>query len=347
MYLRLWSQPAGAALFDEKGLYWTQIDGFPVYRLPIQTTGPRAIGLLRSLLKECGEELQQFSPQALYLGSARGEIEMLIQAVEGWKENGSLSPILSPMSSFGTLATLIAREIGIEGPAVLISQACISGLLALYQARLFLRAGEGKAAIFGAVEAPLTPFFVQVMARLRIYTAAASMPYVRPGSSEGRNTFALGEGVALGILSLEPISPFYVEELRIHTAPAREGVAFTAVDRDYLESLLQTMKEPAPDFVVLHAPGTKQGDLAEWQAVQAVWGEVPVVSPKAYIGHSLGAAPLLGLAAALHLMQTEDWPPSLYSPFWSTRVPPRRERAVVIGLAYGGAMGAIRLRYGA
>lgn len=354
MYLRLWSLPDAAAIFEDGG-GWTHIAGHPAYRVktvpPLPSEGMRdapmkgrIFELLWDLLSRHGDEMRIYQPEAVYLGSARGEIQTLVEGILSHARGEVLSPTLSPRTSPGTPGSIIARELRITGPAVVISQTCLSGLIALYEAALYLRAGEGETVLFGAVEAPLTPFFIETMAALRIYTQAPAPPFVRPGSVEGKNTFALGEGAVLGILSHRPISPFRLDRIQVRTAPPRPGVAFPAVDEVALTELLEGMGS-APDFVILHAPGTQQGDTAEWSAVRRVWGSLPALSVKGIAGHSLGAAPLLGLAAALHLMTHRLWYAPPYPAIWGDTAPAAWQDAVIIGLGYGGVMGAIRIRH--
>lgn len=354
MYLKLWSLPEASELFShEKG--WTYVGKYPVYRVEVPLTEAaqgalpepwhgRSFQLLFEMVRRYGAELRDLAPQAAYIGSARGELHTLVERIQGYISGERLSPRLSPETSLGSLGSVLARQLGIQGPAVVVSQTCLSGLLALHQAALHIRSGEGHTVLFGAVEAPLVPFFVETMAAMRIYTTQTASPFVRPGAVERENTFALGEGAVLGIVSREPISAFRLEKIHIQTAIAREGVSFTAVDAEALADLLREMGQ-APDFVILHAPGTRQGDAAEWNAIQSVWGAIPALSIKAYIGHTLGAAPLLGLVAALHLMSNRQWVSSPYRTFWTSAPPSRWREAVVIGLGYGGVMGAMRVVY--
>ncbi|MEN3041215.1 MAG: beta-ketoacyl synthase N-terminal-like domain-containing protein [Bacteroidia bacterium] len=346
MYVKLWSLPEIESLLRDTPS-WTQIGTRPVYRLSEIQGENRCLQLLLALAEQHSVEIRQFSPSAVYIGSSRGEIVSLAAAFHVWERTGKVLPSLSPDSSMGTLASQIARYIGISGPAITVSQTCLSGLSALHTALLHLCASEGEdTVLFGAVDAPLTPFFIEAMAALRIYTKEAAFPYVRPGNISRNNTFALGEGAVLGLLSRSRISPFKLVELRLYTAPARAGVSFTAVDTEALATFLSQLRGDRPDFVLLHAPGTAQGDAAEWEAVRQVWGEVPVLSIKSRMGHTLGAAPLFSLAAAIFLFESREWLSTPYPTFWeAARAPNRWHEAVIIGLGYGGVMGALRIQY--
>ncbi|MCS7161805.1 MAG: hypothetical protein NZ958_00545 [Bacteroidia bacterium] len=329
-----WSLP-GAEELERAGQNWQVRGKWPVYAL---SEGGTTWGLLSALVERHAEELSALAPQAVVIGSARGEMTTLFQAYEAWQSAESPSPTLSPETSLGTLASRLARRLGIQGPAWTVSQTCLSGLVALYQAALLIRAGVAQRVLFGAVEAPLHPFFIETMAALRIYSHQSDFPFVRPLS--GTNTFALGEAVALGVLAEGTEGPFRVEAIQLTTAPPREGLAFPAVDAEALAAFLREFST-APDMVFLHAPGTRQGDAAEWQAVCSAWGEVPACAPKAFFGHSLGASPLVSLGLACAFLRQRRWVTSL--PFSNS--PTQWRRAIVLALGYGGAMGAVELSY--
>ncbi|MCX7763859.1 MAG: hypothetical protein N2253_03065 [Bacteroidia bacterium] len=355
MYIKLWSLPPAEKIFEPEQ-NWTILDKFPIYRLRLNDNEAsfhkkvelpfqgRAFDLLSYLLAEHEEEIRSYSPAAIYIGSARGEVGTLTEAIIAYERGEKPSPRLSPQTSAGSLASVVAQYLGVQGPALVISQTCLSGLAALHAASLFLKAGEGDTVLFGAVEAPLVPFFIETMAALRIYTQQKEYPFSRPGDTAQINSFALGEGAVLGVLSEKPISPFRLLNVKVRTAPPRSGMAFSAVDEEAVAHLLSEIRSK-PDFVLLHAPGTRQGDTAEWHAVSQVWGDLPALSIKGLIGHSLGAAPLLGLAAALYLLQKQKWYFPPYPTLWPQRAPHRWKEAVVIGLGYGGVMGAIQIKY--
>lgn len=255
LYLNLWSLPSWEALSTaDSG--WTWLEGLPVYRLAVEGAGGRAWQLLEAVVAPVRELLLQARPEALLLGTARGEVGFLLESFAGWQEGEGISPLLSPETSGGTLASRLARSLEISGPAWVVSQTCLSGLLALYQAALLVR--EAQTVLFGAVEAPLHPFLVRMMAALRLYTPRRHYPYVQPGAGEG-NTFALGEGVALGLLSQKPISPFQLLAVRVATAPPQERACLHSSGCDRLRSALAKHGDSSAGYGLLartwHAAG--------------------------------------------------------------------------------------------
>ena len=59
------------------------------------------------------------------------------------------------------------------------------------------------------------------------------------------------------------------------------------------------------DAIVMHAPGTKAGDITEWRAIQKVFGEhLPLLTTNKWkIGHTFGASGMLSVELAILMMQ--------------------------------------------
>jgi 3-oxoacyl-(acyl-carrier-protein) synthase len=94
-------------------------------------------------------------------------------------------------------------------------------------------------------------------------------------------------------------------------------------------------------FVLPHAPGTRKGDASEVRALQEVFdGEMPLLfSTKWLTGHTFGAAGVLGLELALHLIAGGRMLPPPYKSYLSPadRLDPSRPRiGLVIGTGFGG-----------
>lgn len=66
------------------------------------------------------------------------------------------------------------------------------------------------------------------------------------------------------------------------------------------------------DYLNAHATATEQGDVAECEAVAAVFGsEVPVSSLKGHLGHAMAASGTLELAACIEMLRREVLIPTL------------------------------------
>ncbi len=308
-----------------------------------------------ALLDRALDEWPEVGAEAVFLGTARGALSPLL-TVSKQASSGEMPDFRSfAQTSHGALASHVARRLRLAGPALTVSQTCVSGLAALYMAALFLLSGGGEAAVFGAVESPLHPLFIQSFQHFRLYTKRQSWPFTIPFGAA--NTLALAEAVVLGRLSTRP-SPFRLEAVALSVEPAETYTAFSV---RALQHVLHQLEGFQLDGVLLHAPGTRQGDLAEVNQVQAVWGACPLLSFKTFTGHSVGASGLQGLQLAAWLLERQAWllndegisvaPPDASTPAWSTRqgfvaklVKPM-QRLAVLGAGFGGAAAGVIVSY--
>jgi acyl transferase domain-containing protein len=217
----------------------------------------------------------------------------------------------------------VAYALGLQGPALTVSTACSSALVAVHLACASLRRGESRLALAGGVHLLLAPESSIAMTKF-----GAMAPDGRCKAFDARaNGYVRGEGG--GLVLLRPLSEALAAGDRIY-AVIRGGAVnndgpsngLTApnplAQRAMLEdALVDAGLSPAGiDYVEAHGTGTALGDPIEAQALAAVLcrGRPPerrlrIGSAKTNIGHleaAAGAAGLIKLALALH----HRWIPS-------------------------------------
>ena len=350
----LWGRPAPEAVLSQPAEGWTFVGEYPV-----RPVGPEIAPSAQTLLEKLISE-NFISPPAsvgaVYIGSARGEIGSLLSSYETWKFRREALRFV-PETTPGALSVLVAEKLACSGPAITLSQTCVSGLAALYQAVLYTIA-TGQAACFGAVEAPLHPLLIESFGYLRLASRRKAFPYTLPFQE---NSVALAEGAVIGFVSPEP-GPWQIEQVALYTHSGG-GATFTALPEAAFPVLLRMLGENPPQAVILHAPGTRKGDFTELRAVEAVWGRIPAITIKPLIGHSIGASGLLSLFWAQWLMTHQMW---LFdtdgirlSPSDWPAPPCRTERGLVrpllpdgflwrvavLGAGFGGGVAGVILRY--
>lgn len=198
----------------------------------------------------------------------------------------------------------ISSKLGITGPSLTVSTACASGTHAVGEAMQMIRAGCADVVVTGGHESPLTPTTAQAFGRAGAMVtdhdnpAAASRPF-----DVARRGFVLAEGAAF--LVLERLDLARSRGARIHatligygrtsdayhlTAPHPDGTGAQACMRQALTDAGTTAD--AVTHINAHGTGTQLNDLAEAQAITAVFGPaaVPVTACKSVIGHGLAAA---------------------------------------------------------
>lgn len=204
----------------------------------------------------------------------------------------------------GNVGEFLAAELGIHGPAYVISTACSSGAKALATAGRLIRAGIADAVVAGGVDA-LCSFTVAGFSALESVSATRCNP-----SSAHRCGINLGEGAAFFLLGREP-GPVRLagwgesQDAHHMSAPDPQGRgAITAMS----QALQRAQTTPDQiDYVNLHGTATPHNDAMEHHAVHAVLGgSVWASSTKPLTGHTLAAAGAIEAAIAWHVLLDND-----------------------------------------
>lgn len=188
----------------------------------------------------------------------------------------------------GTPAAFVAAELGLGGPAHVISTACSSSAKAMASAARLLKAGMADAVVTGGADS-LCRFTVAGFASLGSVSAQRCNPF-----SRNRNGINIGEGAALFLMTREP-GPVRLsgwgETSDAHHMSAPDP-AGKGAERAIREALLRAGIDRSDiSYVNLHGTATPQNDAMEAGAVQRTLGlDVPCSSTKPLTGHTLGAA---------------------------------------------------------
>jgi 3-oxoacyl-[acyl-carrier-protein] synthase II len=213
----------------------------------------------------------------------------------------------------------------------------------LHAAAQALWRGECRRALVVAADASLHPLFEASFARLGVLAPADPQGIRRctPFAPEGRGFFLSEAGAAVVLENAKgkTQNPKRAMALLEATWIGGDGTGLVAMD-EHAETLrrglVACLPPLPPAFVHAHATGTTH-DAYELQAIRAICGGRPeVFSHKAALGHSLGAAGLVGvvLSAQCHARcQTLTGLP----------VPPG-SASLTIAQGFGGHVAVVRLR---
>jgi len=225
-----------------------------------------------------------------------------------------------------SFAAEVAWEVAAEGPAVVISTGCTSGLDSVGHACELIREGTADVMIAGAADAPISPITLACFDAIKATTPCnddpehASRPFDRT-----RDGFVLGEGAAVFVL--EELQSARRRGARIYAEIAGYANRSNAYHmtglrpdgRELAEAISAALEEArlpanAVRYVNAHGSGTKQNDRHETAAFKRSLGEhayhTPVSSVKSMIGHSLGAVGSLEIAASVLAMEQSVVPPT-------------------------------------
>jgi 3-oxoacyl-[acyl-carrier-protein] synthase II len=204
------------------------------------------------------------------------------------------------------LVDAIARELGIAGPRIALSMACVSSTAGFALARALLDARTVDAVVLGGADV-LTP---RVLAAFRTLELLADGPCGPFGSRVGTS---LGEGA--GFLVLERSDDDHPTALAhvLGEGLAADGHHPTAPEprgRGLADAITAALAQAGLDAAVIdhvdaHATGTAANDAAESFGLERVFGArvqtgaVSVSAVKSILGHAQGASGVLELIATL------------------------------------------------
>lgn len=241
-------------------------------------------------------------PDCVIVGTTTGGIDR----TEAGLRAGTRDPGAYALHGAATVATRLAEELGVTGPAFSVATACSSGAVAIAIALGLLRAGAVRTALAGGADA-LCHLTLHGFRLLQLLDPAGARPLDRH-----RAGTSLGEAAALlWLVAADAPPPGALAELAgaglgcdaYHaTRPLPEGEQAAAVMR---RALTDAGIEPARvGYVNLHGTGTPDNDAAEARAMSAVFpGGVPLSSTKGATGHTLAAAGALEAALAIAALE--------------------------------------------
>ena len=227
-------------------------------------------------------------------------------------------PFTVPRLMINAATSHITMEHGIRGPAFSVASACSSANHAMGQAYLMVRSGMVDTAVTGGAEATITVGTMKGWEALRVMASDTCRPF-----SKGRNGMVLGEGAAIFVF--ESLEKAKARGAKIYSEVAGHGLSSDAMDitlpdvggaaRAIAGALKSAKLNPEDvDYVNAHGTGTAANDVTETKALKQVFGDnassLPISSTKSMIGHALGGAGALELAAVVLGMRDGIAPPT-------------------------------------
>jgi 3-oxoacyl-(acyl-carrier-protein) synthase len=276
------------------------------------------------------------------IGSSRGTTGLFEKYHQDFLETQHAATLSSPTTTLGNISSWVAHDLQTTGPQVSHSITCSTALHALLNGIAWLQSGMASKFLIGGSEAPLTPFTIAQMQALHIYAKKeAEYPCLSLDLEKKRNTMILGEGAASICLekgkkenALAYIAGIgYATEILEHnTSISADGICF----EKSMRMALQNHSLEEIDAIVLHAPGTIKGDLAEYQAIKKIFcNEIPnLTTNKWKIGHTFGASGMLSVELAILMIQQQKF---ISIPYLKKgKVPKQLNKILVNAVGFGG-----------
>jgi acyl transferase domain-containing protein/acyl carrier protein/NAD(P)-dependent dehydrogenase (short-subunit alcohol dehydrogenase family) len=236
-----------------------------------------------------------------------------------------------PFLDASSAARLVALNLDLDGPQMVIDAACASSLASLAMACLSLQSGDIDSAIVGGASYNKIDSLI-LFSQAQSCSATGSRPF-----DENADGLISSEGyIALVLKKLDKAEEDkdfiwgVIRGVGMSTdgrgkslwAPRREG-QLKAVQRAYSEQ----MDPRRVQYVEAHATSTQVGDATEVQALGdfflPILGDkkIPIGSVKSNIGHTLETAGLAGVLKTILAMHHETIPPSIHFQTPSQSIP--------------------------
>ncbi len=270
-----------------------------------------ALAAAEMAMKDSGLDMSKEDPEQVgcIVGAGMGGLGTIEENRTLLTERGlkRIGPFFIPSLIINLAPGQISIRYGMKGPNFSTVSACATGNHSIGDALLYIERGLADVILAGGCEATITPLGVggfcaaRAMSERNDEPERASRPF-----DKGRDGFVAGEGS--GLLVLEEYEHARRRGARIYaelagygasadayhvTSPAPEGEGGQRAMRMALK--FAGMGADQVGYVNTHGTSTPQGDVAECQAINKVFGDharkgLVVSSTKSMTGHLLGAA---------------------------------------------------------
>ena len=320
-----------------------------------------AVAAGREAWADSGAEGVDPARAGILVGSAVGGAVGILDQGNVLRERGPsrVSPWFIPNVLVDSASGQIAIDLGLRGPNYAPVSACATGSHAVGEGAELIKRGAADVVLAGGTEAAIHPVFLAGFSAMRGLVAEEVDPTLasRPFDAT-RAGFVMGEGACVMVLEeLERAqargAPIYAEVLGYGTSndahhmaqPDPESVGVAEMMRAALTSAGVAAERVG--YINAHGTSTPQGDLAETNAIKAVFGphayELAVSSTKSVTGHCFGAAGAIEAMMCVRAVHEGVLPPTINyrnpDPECDLDYVPNEARRVQVDVALSNAMG--------
>ncbi len=235
----------------------------------------------------------------------------------------NVGPRFVPRILGNMAAAQIAITHQVKGPSLTLSTACASGGDAISAAAHLLLADEADAVLAVGAESILCPLVLYSLANARALSRRNDTPSLacRPFDRD-RSGFVIGEGGGALLLEREESAlerGAVIYGVLAGWASTCDAYHTTAPLADGAKRCMELALKKAGleaqdlDYINAHGTGTEEGDRAEAEALQQVFGthQPWISSIKGATGHMMGASGIAEAIVCIQAIRTGQLPPSL------------------------------------
>ncbi len=234
----------------------------------------------------------------LIISTTKGNIDLM---------DGNYAGVDSSRLEFSEMAGFIQKQLKLEHEPIVVSNACISGVLSILWAKRYIERGQYKHVVVAGGDI-VSKFTISGFQSFMALSDAPCKPF-----DANRNGLNLGEGFAALVLSsdkndksTEIVGGASSNDANHISGPSRTGDGLAIAIDKTLEGT------SGIDFISAHGTATPFNDAMEAKAIELCGLQhVPVNSYKGYIGHTLGAAGVIETVLTIHGMEKNLMPGTL------------------------------------
>jgi 3-oxoacyl-[acyl-carrier-protein] synthase I len=232
----------------------------------------------------------------LIISSTKGNISLL--------ETEEITPAVKDKIALHHSAKLVAKHFGFVHQPIVVSNACISGLLALLTGMRLLQSGQYENVVVAGADV-ISKFVVSGFRSFQAISKEECKPF-----DAARDGINLGEGAATIILSINKKDQSDIKlaggsvsnDANHISGPSRTGEELFQAIKKAMQ--LAGLSSKDIDFISAHGTATVYNDEMEAKAITlADMQSVPVNSLKGFYGHTLGAAGLIESVVTIQSMK--------------------------------------------
>jgi 3-oxoacyl-[acyl-carrier-protein] synthase II len=280
---------------------------------------------------------------AINIGSSRGATGLFEKYHTDYLTNKQVSAYTSPTTTLGNISSWVAQELGVESLHIDHSVTCSTAMHALLNGIAWLQSEMADVFIAGGSESALTPFTLAQMQALKLYSnlahdfACESMRFQKK-----KNTMVLGEAAGVAVLErgVSDASMAVIEGFGFASETLAHGSSISKNADCFQRSMKRALDKAeleTVDVVILHAPGTVKGDMAEKNAIENVFeARLPLLtSNKWMLGHTFAASGMMSIEMGIHMLQHNSF---IENPFYANarHLPKELKTIMINAVGFGG-----------
>lgn len=337
---------SGIEILRESNPFYKKLDDSVLYAI---FAARKAVGKLQNS-RAFGPEWGTDKNFGINIGSSRGATGLFEKYHRLFLQNGNVETLASPTTTLGNISSWVAQDLGSSGPTSSHSITCSTSLHSFLNGIAWMNAGMSDKFLVGGSEAPLTDFTIAQMQALKLLKRPdlpiPTYPCESLKTDKKTNSMILGEAAGMACLEIDAKTALAnVTGIGYATEKLTHNISISTDAQCFQKSMKMALKSAemeSVDVIVMHAPGTVKGDLAELKAIQKVFsslgsnrnGMPALTTNKWMIGHSLGASGILSVEMGVLMLQKQEF---IENPFFSNDEIPKKIHSVMINaVGFGG-----------